>query len=72
MLPRLQAEEQIAAANLARFTDGKLSDADARRFVNRLERTAAGDAEKRQKPTPAVLMLQAQALGIDVVMEPKP
>lgn len=62
MVPRLQAEEQLAAIQAAALGGGHLSKADVRRAIARLERRAAG-TRKRAPANPAVLA----AMGIAVV-----
>lgn len=70
MLPRLQAEEAIAEVNVLRFAGGNLDERTARQLRDRWERAAGETAPTKRSPDD--LMLQAQALGIEVVKEPAP
>lgn len=68
MLPRLQAEEAVAAAEAAALGAGLLKPADRRRILARLERQAAGGASSPAAPAdPAILA----AIGIAVVAAPR-
>lgn len=65
MLPRLHAEEQLAAIQVATVGSGHLPKADAMRALNRLESRATGN-RRRLPPNPAMLA----AMGIAVVEVP--
>lgn len=62
MLPRLHAEEQLAAIHAAAVGGGHLPGQDAKAAIGRLERRAAG-ASRHAPANPAVLT----AMGIAVV-----
>lgn len=51
MLPRLQAEEQLALVNAHFATEGRaMKDGDQSRFLERMERVATGQMEARKPP----------------------
>lgn len=67
MLPRLQAEDQIAAISAIALGGGNVDEFHARQTMRRLELCAEGLSENPRGPaSPAVLA----AIGIAVVMEP--
>lgn len=67
MLPRLEAEAQIARINAATLAFGGVKPAERRRQMSRLQRQAAG-GRAVQKATPAMLGM----IGIGVtVVEPE-
>ncbi|MBZ0164564.1 MAG: hypothetical protein K8H74_17860 [Notoacmeibacter sp.] len=66
MLPRLQAEEQLAAINAAAIGGAHLDKADMMDAVRRLERRAAGGERRAARASPAMLA----AMGIAVVEAP--
>lgn len=69
MLPRLQAEEQLATVNAMFATEGRsMKDGDQVRFLDRMERIATGQMERKPPANP-----QAWAeMGIKVNLEPGP
>jgi len=66
MLPRLQAEEQIAAVQAASLGSGFVKKDVARKAMSALERAASGGRRKLARPTPQTL----QAMGIAVEIVP--
>lgn len=66
MLPKLQAEEQLAAISAASIGGGHVKPADSRRAIRDLERAANGGRRRRaMKATPEVLA----AMGIAVIKQ---
>lgn len=63
MLPRIEAEEQLAAVSAVALGGGKVKRNEARRAIARLERQANGGRRKAVKATPTMLA----AMGIAVV-----
>lgn len=63
MLPRLEAQEQLAAISAAALGSGHVKTNDARRAIAKLERQAQGGRRKAVKATPQVLA----GMGIAVV-----
>lgn len=66
MLPRLQAEEQLAAIAAHGLGSGVLPPGDAQPMLDRLEQQAQGVAGRAKKADRSVLA----AMGIGVVLEP--
>ncbi|MBB5987435.1 hypothetical protein [Sphingobium lignivorans] len=63
MLPRLDAEERLAAINDRSIAAGAMEPVKARRMIRRLEQAARGGAPRRApRATPAVL----EAMGVPV------
>lgn len=65
MLPKLQAEEQLAAISAASIGGGHVKPADSRRAIRDLERAANGGRRRAMKATPEVLA----AMGIAVIKQ---
>ena len=65
MLPRLQAEAQIAAVQAASLGSGRVKKDDARKALRALERAATGGRRKLPAATPG--QLQAMGIGVHIV-----
>ena len=63
MLPRLQAEEQIAAVRTAALGAGTYPAGDQERLLRELDRRAGGDRPRVKKARPADLA----AMGIGII-----
>ena len=66
MLPRLDAEEQMARATAAALGAGTMKREDAGRVLSRLERQAAGATSPRADPSTAAGRAVLSAIGIKV------
>jgi hypothetical protein len=63
MIPRLQAEEQLAALNVHYAAGGRsLKDNDHAKLLDRLERRAAGVMQRKAPFSPGAL----EAMGVKV------
>lgn len=69
MLPRLQAEEQIAAVRTAALGAGIYPEQEQAAMLRRLEERASGGAQPRPKKARAS---DLAAMGIGVVAVPAP
>lgn len=67
MLPRLQAEEMLAAAHVGAMASGNMKAADMREAVANLKRAAGAMIAARRQSSPAGL----GAMGIGVHRLPK-
>lgn len=65
MLPRLEAERELASINAMAAAFGGMTRGDRQRYLGRLQRTASGGA-RAAPATPAVLA----AMGVSVVEVP--
>jgi hypothetical protein len=65
MLPRLEAERELAGINAMGAAFGGMTRSDRQRYVGRLQRMAQGSTE-RAKPTPQILA----SMGVAVVVVP--
>ena len=66
MLPRLEAQREIASINAMTVAFGGMKPFDRQRYLGRLERMAKGASTAPVKATPEVLA----AMGINVVIVP--
>lgn len=66
MLPRLEAQRELASINAMSAAFGGMKRMDRDRYVGRLSRAAQGGGAGAMKATPAALA----AMGVNVVIVP--
>jgi len=70
MLPRLDAEEKLAAASIAALGSGAMARSDAKTMARRLERAARGGRAGRASAERAdARILAAMGIGVSEVEE---
>lgn len=68
MMPRLQAEEQIAGVDVAALGSGSYEPATSQAKMTRLRETAHGEAQQRVAANPA----QLAGMGIGIRIQKAP
>jgi hypothetical protein len=66
MLPRLEAERELASINAMSAAFGGMSRGDRQRYVGRLAKAAQGGGQQPQRATPETLA----AMGVAVIVVP--
>lgn len=70
-IPALQAEESLRHISEVAVGSGMLKQADARRILEDLHRTASSDTETRRLVTREQRALVCRQMGIDIQVEKK-